>query len=209
MGKALSSDDAGADDKKIQAAASDGDGDNDDRDENNIDYEDADDEEETGDGDESGDEDEDEDDEDDKGMTKSFRLTLDDGTEVDAEDGTALVKAVLNRVEKNEETLTKALEATIRLIKSQGETIRSLESRIGKLSEQGRGRKAIVTMVEKKQAAMTKSDSGEGVSAGEFMNKALRAQAEGRITGSDVARAESYLNHGKPVPADIVSRVFD
>src|SRR5690606_33532727 len=113
-------------DKKIQAAAADGDGDNDDRDEHDPDYEDGDDDKKVND-DEAGDEfgDEDDEDGDDKNMSKSFQLTLDDGSVVEAEDGTALVKALLSRVEKNEETLAKALEATVRLIKSQGETIRS------------------------------------------------------------------------------------
>ena len=39
------------------------------------------------------------------------------------------------------------------------------------------------------------------------MAKALSAQKAGAISGQDVIRAETYLNRGLDVPADIVSRV--
>lgn len=197
MSKAMPSDDTGEDDKKIQAAAAEGG------------------EDDVNDGDDNvagieGDSDEDPSDEelegDDKNMTKSFKFTLDDGTEVEAVNGTELVKSLMSRIDKNEETLAKALGTAVTLIKSQGSMIKSLQEKINQLSGQGRGRKTVVSVVEK-QSTLTKSQQGEGMTAHEFMAKALTAQAEGRITGIDVARAESYLNKGMPIPDDIVARV--
>lgn len=207
MTKAIPSD-TGKDDKKIQAAAADGDGNIDDDDkENGVDLdEELDDEDELD--DEMNDVDEDDEGKDkDKGMAKSFQLRLEDGSIVEAEDGTELVKALMNRVEKNESLLAKALEGTVNLIKSQGEMIKSLEDKVVKLSGQGKGRKAMLSIVEKQSVTMTKSEP-EGISTHDFMAKALVAQAEGRITGMEVARAESYINSGIQIPQDIVARVF-
>jgi hypothetical protein len=205
MSKALPSGDTGEDDKKIQAAAAEeGDVDGDEE-ENDVDTGNEDEENGEADSDETADG---EARDDDKGMAKSFSFTLEDGAVVEAEDGTELIKALMNRVEKNEGALAKVLEGTVKLIKSQGEMIKSLETRIGKLSGQGRGRKAILSIVEKQSPTMAnKSEQPEGMSIQEFMSKAMIAQAEGRITGSDVARAESHLNKGMPVPADIVVKV--
>ena len=204
MSKALPSGDTGEDDKKIQAAAAEeGDVDGDEE-ENDVDTGNEDEEngetgsDETADGKAR---------DDDKGMAKSFSFTLEDGTVVEAEDGTELIKALMNRVEKNEGALAKVLEGTVKLIKSQGEMIKSLEGKVAELSGRGRGRKAILSIVEKQSPTMAKSEQSEGMSIQEFMSKAMIAQAEGRITGSDVARAESHLNKGMPVPADTVVKV--
>lgn len=200
MAKAIPSN-TGKDDKKIRAAADDEDKDDD------IDLD-----EELNDKDKFDDEDEDElddidKDDEGKGMTKSLQLKLEDGSVIEAEDGTELVKALINRVENNESLLAKALEGTVKLVKSQGEMIKSLEDKVAKLSGQGRGRKTTLSIVEKQLATMTKSDP-EGISTHDFMTKALVAQADGRITGMEVARAESYINKGIPVPQEIVDRVF-
>ena len=112
MSKALPSGDTGEDDKKIQAAAAEeGDVDGDEE-ENDVDTGNEDEEngetgsDETADGKAR---------DDDKGMAKSFSFTLEDGTVVEAEDGTELIKALMNRVEKNEGALAKVLEGTVKL----------------------------------------------------------------------------------------------
>lgn len=197
MSKAMPSDDTGEDDKKIQAAAAEG---------GEDDVNDEDDNVAGNEGDSDDDPSEEELEGDDKNMTKSFKFTLDDGTEVEAVNGTELVKSLMSRIDKNEETLAKALGTAVTLIKSQGSMIKSLQEKINQLSGQGRGRKTVVSVVEK-QSTLAKSQQEEGMTAHEFMAKALTAQAEGRITGIDVARAESYLNKGMPIPDDIVARV--
>ena len=106
-------------------------------------------------------------------------------------------------------------ETTIRtaadLLGKQGDMIKSLQDEVKKLAGEGRGRKTVVSVSEKPVAGATMAKSqgaADGLSANEFMAKALAAQASGRLTGLDVARAESALNKGLPVPQDVVNRVI-
>lgn len=190
MTKALPADD-GKDEEKIQAAAAEGGSDHEepDGDENG---------EGAGDGDA-----------DDAPMAKSFKFTLKDGTEVEAQDGTALVKSLQARVDQTEQTMAKALETAVGLIKGQGDLIKSMQDQIKKLSGEGRGRKAVVSVVEKPvSGTMAKSMQPEGVSPDEFFAKAMTAQREGRISGTDIALAETMLNRGQPIPDGILKRVM-
>ena len=202
MAKAMPGDD-GADDDKIQAAAAaanpDADGDG----ENDVTGDDLNPEglgdEGEGDGD------------DEETMGKSFALKLEDGTELEAIDGTELVKSLMARVESNEGTVMKALGTAVDLLGKQGNMIKSLQDEVKKLAGEGRGRKTVVSVSEKPVAGATMAKSqgaADGLSANEFMAKALAAQASGRLTGLDVARAESALNKGLPVPQDVVNRVI-
>lgn len=204
MAKAMPGDDA-ADDDKIAAAAAnanpdaDGDGDND------VTGEHIEPDGDEGAGAEGGDGDGDE------TMGKSFALKLDDGTELEAIDGTELVKSLMARVESNEGTVMKALGTAVDLLGKQGNMIKSLQDEVKKLAGEGRGRKTVVSVSEKPVAGATMAKShgaADGLSANEFMAKALAAQASGRLTGLDVARAESALNKGLPVPQDVVNRVI-
>jgi hypothetical protein len=205
MAKAMPGDD-GADDDKIQAAAAaanpDADGDG----ENDVTGDDLNPEGGEGLGDEGeGDGD------DEETMGKSFALKLEDGTELEAIDGTELVKSLMARVESNEGTVMKALGTAVDLLGKQGDMIKSLQDEVKKLAGEGRGRKTVVSVSEKPVAGATMAKSqgaADGLSANEFMAKALAAQASGRLTGLDVARAESALNKGLPVPQDVVNRVI-
>lgn len=204
MAKAMPGDE-GADDDKIQAAAAaanpDADGDG----ENDVTGDDlnpeglGDEGEGEGDGDDG------------ETMGKSFALKLEDGTELEAIDGTELVKSLMARVESNEGTVMKALGTAVDLLGKQGNMIKSLQDEVKKLAGEGRGRKTVVSVSEKPVAGATMAKSqgaADGLSANEFMAKALAAQASGRLTGLDVARAESALNKGLPVPQDVVNRVI-
>lgn len=151
------------------------------------------------------------DDEGEESMTKSFSFELENGDVIEALDGTALVKSLINRLDSTESTLHKALGAAADLIGKQGDMIKSLQNQVSRLGDAGRGRKTMVSVVDKPAVGdMKKSLSGsepQGISPQEFMAKALNAQAAGRVTGLDVVRAESALNKGLPVPQDIVARV--
>jgi hypothetical protein len=189
MTKARPADD-GKDEAKIQAAAAesglDGDGDADDM---------------------GGEPDGDEDDK--PAMAKSFKFTLEDGTEVEAQDGSELVKSLQDRVEKNEGQMMKALETAVGLIKGQGDLIKSMQDQNKKLSGEGRGRKAVVSVVEKPspgEGVMAKSEP-VGMSHDQFFAKAMVAQREGRISGTEIAMAEACLNRGEAIPQNIVQRV--
>lgn len=203
MAKAMPGDD-GADDDKVQAAAAaanpDADGDG----ENDVTGDDLNPEGLGDEGEGEGDGD------DEETMGKSFALKLEDGTELEAIDGTELVKSLMARVESNEGTVMKALGTAVDLLGKQGNMIKSLQDEVKKLAGEGRGRKTVVSVSEKPVAGATMAKSqgaADGLSANEFMAKALAAQASGRLTGLDVARAESALNKGLPVPQDVVNRV--
>ena len=141
-------------------------------------------------------------------MAKSFELTLEDGTKIQAQDGTEMVKALSDRLDANEANLAKALGSAVSLIKGQGEMIKSLVDQVKKLSGEGRGRKTVVSVVEKPEPTMVKSHQPDGLSLDQFFAKALAAQKEGRISGTEIAVAETYLNRGQEIPAAIVQRVM-
>lgn len=183
MAKALPADD-GKDDDKIQAAAEEGGSDGDDG----------------APGDDGNDG---------QPMAKSFKLTLEDGTEIEAQDGAELVKSLSDRLDATEISMAKALGSAVDLIKGQAEMIKSLNDKVAKLSGEGRGRKAVVSVVEKTEpgaGTMAKSEPA-GMTPETFFVKALAAQKEGRISGTDVALAETCLNRGEPIPAHIIQRV--
>jgi hypothetical protein len=84
-----------------------------------------------------------------------------------------------------------------------------MSDRITKLSGEGRGRKAVLSVVEKPApgaSTMAKSEP-TGMSPDVFFAKALDAQKLGRISGTEIAIAEASLNRGEAIPAHIVQRV--
>lgn len=190
MTKALPADD-GKDENKIQAAAAEGGSDGDADDQGGASDGDADDKGEDG-----------------KPMAKSFKLTLEDGTEIEAQDGAELVKSLQARIDKNEEDMAKALGSAVELIKGQASMIKSLSERVTKLSGEGRGRKTVLSVVEKPapETPLTKSEPA-GMSPDVFFAKAMAAQKDGRISGTDIAIAEASLNRGEAIPTHIIQRV--
>lgn len=139
-------------------------------------------------------------------LGKSFSFKLDDGNVIEAIDGTALIKAVIERQERNEADVTNALGMTVNLIKSLQTQVGSLQEQISKLASSGAGRKAVLSVSER-PSVMRKSVDDDAITPNQFMAKAMHALAEGRITSADVSRAEAHLNRGLQVPAEIVARV--
>lgn len=143
-------------------------------------------------------------------MAKSFVLQDSEGNEQEAIDATELLKSLMDRQGSVEQTLAKALGSVTGLVKKQGDMIKSLNAKIDDLSSQGRGRKTVLSVVDKPDAAtMAKSHAAGAapMSPGEIMAKCLAGQKSGALTGMDVARAEISINNGVPLPADIVSRL--
>ncbi|MDP3327190.1 hypothetical protein [Parvibaculum sp.] len=138
-------------------------------------------------------------------VSKSFEVTLDDGTKVPAIDATAILKALNDRVEKNESVVLTALTQTLDIVKS-------LSAQVAKLSDAGKGRKAVLTVHEKTAAGSEINKSAveqpTTMSADEFMGKALLAQSEGKVTGHEIAVAESLLNRGQPLPEATIKKVL-
>lgn len=143
-----------------------------------------------------------------EGLGKSFDLTLDDGTQVQAFDATEMLKALGARQDGVESAMTKALGIIIETNKLQGDLIKSLQADVTRLASAGRGRKTAVTIAEKIDPASLAKSEPSGMDANTFMAKALSLQEAGKLSGLDVARAESYLNRGIEIPADIRAKVM-
>lgn len=142
-------------------------------------------------------------------MKKSFVFKTDDGEEIEAVDGTELVKSLVARMDESESKLGQTLTAAVELIKSQGEMIKSLNEKVVKLGGEGRGRKTVVSVVEK-SATLAKGNLGEGeesITPQNLLVKAMDAQRAGRLVATDVAIVEGCVNRGIEVPQHIVARI--
>lgn len=132
-------------------------------------------------------------------MCKSFDMTLDNGETVEAVDGMELIKSLSDRMDDQDGKVYTVLSAQTALLKAMQEDIFNMR-------QQGRGRKTSLTMHDK--PTPTPLAKAEGIPAAEFLNKCLDAQKAGRITGLDVATAESYIQRSMDVPDSIKSRVL-
>jgi hypothetical protein len=147
-------------------------------------------------------------------MAKSMTVTLPDGSQVEAEDGTELVKALQEQVSGLEGTMAKALGAAVALIKTQGETlaatnnlVKSLQTRVAELSNQGAPRKSMLTVHEKPAGTMAKSEQ-PGMTAPEFMAKSEAAWKAGKITGQDFTTIDVSLRSREPIDPGLIQKVM-
>lgn len=169
-----------------------------------------------------------EDDEEEDPFTKSMQVTLPDGTEVEAFDGTAMLKALradnlalreenaalqsrVTVAEANGDALLKSMNVMLGTMKAlqsggqkQDDVIKSLQADVARIGGQGTGRKAVVSVHDKPAGGAPQPD---GISPREFMVKAMAAHGRGHLTAIDIARAESFLGHGLQLPADLVAAV--
>lgn len=145
--------------------------------------------------------DDEDDDKDGKPMAKSFQITLEDGTVVEAVDGADMIKSLMDRVEKNEGDTVAALSAAVETVKAQGELIKSLVGRFDDLSGQARPRKAVLVAVDKPAAVADQLAKSQGqggtITSEQLMAKAMDARAQGRVSGMDIAVAEQEINAGR------------
>lgn len=142
-------------------------------------------------------------------FSKSFKMTDEDGNEVDAVDGTELVKSLTARIDKQEADFSAQAGELLQVLTEQTSLIKSLQEQVNVLADTGRGRKSVLSVIEKPDAAtLTKSEQPEGISSDDFMAKAMVAQQEGKITSLDISIAEGSLNKGVAVPTDIVRKVL-
>lgn len=158
--------------------------------------------------------DEDKDKDGDNTMTKSLKVTLADGSVIDAEDGTALVKSLLARVDDTEDVMAKALGSAIGLIKAQGdalaknnELVKSLQQKVAELSNEGKGRKTLVNIHESAAATLTKAET-PSMTGVEFMAKANAAFSAGKISGKDLTVIDVSLRSQQPVDPNLIQKVM-
>lgn len=139
-------------------------------------------------------------------LVKSFKFTLEDGTEVEAADGVELIKSMVSQQKATEADLAKAMTAMVGLIKNQGELIKSLQTQVTELGGQGRGRRAVVNAGEVPQAN-SETPPAAPADGQALLAKCLDAQKAGRLSANDVAMADSYIGSGYDLPAHIKSRL--
>lgn len=196
MRKALPAGD-GEDDQNIQAAAAEG-GDMDDENDDVDGHEEPD-------GDEG------------QPLGKSLgAVTLEDGTQVEAVDGTELVKSLMDQVEQfgqkqtaSESQMAKALESCVTLIKGQGDLIKSLNDKVARLSGEGRGRKTVLNVSEKPAAGtqLAKSEP-TGLTGAEFMAKSHAAFDAKKITGVELTTIDVCLRSGTAIDPSVIQKVL-
>lgn len=163
------------------------------------------------------DDEEDPEDDDSEMFGKSFAVTTATGETIEAYDGTAMMKAFEQRLaaleqdyeasvvklQKAEQTIADLLKAEA-VISKQSELIKSMHGQLASIQESGRGRKSALTVHERPSAIPTAPDKP---APGTILAKAMSAQQTGKITGTDVARIESYLSRGLAVPSELASLI--
>lgn len=152
---------------------------------------------------------------DDEMMGKALKIKLDDGTEVEALDGTEMVKSLIARMDTEAGAAQQIIGGALDMIKAQGEIIaaqgaalKSMRADIEALGRQGAGRRSVVSAAPAPQQQQTPQQMVKSMSAGDFLAKSLVAQQEGRLTGLDVSVIEGYINSGAAVPEKYVTRVM-
>jgi hypothetical protein len=175
------------DDDKIKAAA-DGDADDD--------------------GEEDGDEDsytgepdgDDDNDGDGEPLGKSFPVTLADGTEVEALDATALLKAMQDDAANQFNPVGRALAGTVGLLKSMNGELVSLRKEVARMGARGAGRQSVLRVPPEQAEGMAKSDrSGPN----DILAKSMAAMHRGDFNAAQVAEVEVYVSRGMPLPAHL------
>jgi hypothetical protein len=150
-----------------------------------------------------------------KPLAKSLTVTLEDGTKIEAEDGTELVKALTenlgaltNRFDSSESVMVKALGQTVSLLKAQSALITGLQAQVKAMAGEGRGRKAVVSLVEKPAGGTLAKGGDGGISPDDFMAKAESQWKAGKISGQEIAFIESAFNRGQfTLPPALISKV--
>ncbi len=167
-----------------------------------------------------------------KPLTKSFAITLDDGTVIEAQDGTEMLKALAGQLgaEKDarvadQDSLLKALGQTIGLFNQLAAGIQTVKDDSAKqiaelrkenatltksltaLGNEGRGRRsADVQVIDK---PLNGSQQNAAPSRPEILAKAMTALTEQRISGAEAARIEAALNAGQPIEQATLDRIFN
>lgn len=149
-------------------------------------------------------------------LVKSFKVKTIDGEEVDAIDGTEMLKALESRVASGEEQMTKSMSALIGLVKGQNEMIKSLSEKVNALGGQGRGRKTILSITEKTPLAKGgdaahgggSGGAAEGPTVDEFLAKSEAAWKSGSLTGKEFSTIDVACRMGTEIEPGLIKKVM-
>lgn len=140
---------------------------------------------------------------------KSFQFVDDTGAQHEAVDATDMLKALMTRVDTVDEVLAKALTSMAGSLKAQGELIKSLSGQVQSLSGQGRGRKAMLTVVEKPAVGdtMAKSTAAQGITPEQFFAKANAAFDVNKLSGKELNVISVCLRGGHQIDPALIQKV--
>ena len=156
-------------------------------------------------------------------MTKSFAVTLPDGSVqkvIDAGEMLKSLKLDMGTLQGGVADLTAQLavvtaerDAALQLstgllsaVKTQGDMLKSLTADVAKIGNTGSGRKATLTVTEAHVAPVAPA-AANTVSADEFFAKAMTLVGTDDWTARDIALAEARISHGLPPQADLAAAV--
>ncbi len=156
-----------------------------------------------------------EDEEDDKPMTKSFSVTLADGTVAEAFDGTEALQAVQTdtvALKSQMEDMQKAFEVMAgcvkNLIAGHDKTftmVKALNGKVATTNAQGTGRRTMVSIAEKLSVGGAAGGKTEP-SANQVMLKARTMCDEGKLGWEALPRIEAFQGRGMIAPPDLLAR---
>lgn len=153
----------------------------------------------------------------DEAFGKAFKVTLADGSEAEAFDGTAMLKALMLENGELKESMgdfQKAFASAVDVIKQmrdgmaeQATMIKALQTTVGTLSAAPAGRRTMVTIAEK----LTPGTPGAGEAANKptahgVMMKASQMCRSGALGWEALPRIEAFQGRGQLAPPDLLAR---
>lgn len=169
-------------------------------------------------------------------MIKSFKLVLEDGTEMEAQDATEMVKCLVGEINKVKadaaaqgEEMMKALGGAVELIgsltdglKQTREDVLALAKRgdelaatnalmsksLGVIGNQGRGKRSVDVTLGARPDLNGSAAAAAKPTAQQILSKAEGALSAGRITGTEATKVMTALNMGAEPEKAILDRIF-
>ena len=154
-----------------------------------------------------------------KPIMKALTVQI-DGKNVEALDGTALIKSLMDtcevlskKVDESENIVAKALGTAVTLIKAQGEKIanqanliKALQENVGEIGNEGRGRKTLLSIIDK-PGILAKAEDG-AMTGAEFFAKANQAFDKKMITGKDLTIIDVSMRQNQAIDPGLVQKVL-
>lgn len=159
---------------------------------------------------------------------KAFKVKLEDGTETEAFDGTAMLKALhaeneLLRSTMNDRDaeLAKAMDIIVGVLGEQREydaaqtkqlaaqdaIIKALQAKVETIGSAGVGRRTMLAIAEKLTPGTgPAADEPKKASGAQVMMKAMFMAREGKLDWGSIPRIEAFQGRGELAPPDLIGR---
>lgn len=152
---------------------------------------------------------EDEDDEDDAGEGEGM-MAKSAGADEGFVDATDLLKSLMDRQDTTEGTLAKALTSLTTTISKQNDLIKSLQDQVVTLRNEGRGRKSVSAVSDKRAGGDTlaKSMNAEGtITPADLLAKSDVAFKAGKISGAEFNTVDVCLRNGWSIDPGVLTKI--